>query len=147
MVGMTTTRRSGPLTRDDLERLRSTEDGLRYELIDGSIVVTPAPGRWHQTAVLRLAMILDQARPASMVVMLAPFDVHLADDTAVQPDVLVARRGCPLYWVVDPLQPSLTAWELAGGLRQEVVSIRGDEARHLTVPFAVDVVPADLVSD
>lgn len=185
MVGMTTTRRSGPLTRDDLERLRSTEDGLRYELIDGSIVVTPAPGRWHQTAVLRLAMILDQARPASMVVMLAPFDVHLADDTAVQPDVLVARRdeltdtdlpaapvlavevlspstrhidlrlkqerylraGCPSYWVVDPLQPSLTAWELAGGVYQEVVSIRGDEARHLTVPFAVDVVPADLVSD
>ena len=81
---------SGPFTRVDLERM--PDDGHRYELIDGALIVSPAPGRLHQRAVLRLARLLDDACTPEFEVMIAPFAVGLADDTEMQPDVLVARR-------------------------------------------------------
>ena len=46
-------RRSVPVTYADLAD--TPDDGHRYELIDGTLVVTPAPSRRHQRAVLRLA--------------------------------------------------------------------------------------------
>ena len=69
---------------------RFPDDRLRYEVIRGELFVTPAPGTRHQRAVLELARAL-----ASYVeeygigeAMVAPYEVELADDTAVQPDVL-----------------------------------------------------------
>lgn len=47
------------LTIDDLGGL--PDDGHRYELIDGSLLVTPAPSPWHQIAVLRLTQLLEAA--------------------------------------------------------------------------------------
>lgn len=35
------------------------DDGKRYEILDGELVVTPAPSRKHQRVVLRLAALLD----------------------------------------------------------------------------------------
>lgn len=94
MGTMTVIPHAGPLTRDDLELLRGAEGGsaVRYELLDGSVIVTPAPGRWHQTAVLTLAVLLRNSKPEDLVVLMAPFDVDLAEDTRLQPDILVARR-------------------------------------------------------
>ena len=43
---------SRALTVDDLAAL--PDDGHRYELLDGSLVVTPAPHGRHQIAVIRL---------------------------------------------------------------------------------------------
>jgi Uma2 family endonuclease len=79
-----------PFTRDDLERM--PDDGRRYELIDGVLIVSAAPGRVHQRAVLNLAIVLRDACPPEFEVLIAPFAVGLADDTEMQPDVLVARR-------------------------------------------------------
>ncbi len=45
MGTMTTLPRGRPLTRADLEAM--PEDGHRYELIDGVLVVTPAPSWQH----------------------------------------------------------------------------------------------------
>lgn len=67
------------------------DDGRRYELLDGSLIVTPAPGWAHQEAVLSLARFLWAVCPADLRVLVAPFAVELADDTELQPDVLVAR--------------------------------------------------------
>jgi hypothetical protein len=50
-----------PFTRSDLERM--PDDGRRYELVDGVLIVGAASGRVHQRAVLRLAMLLDAACP------------------------------------------------------------------------------------
>ena len=91
MVHVTLLPRSRPLTREDLEAL--PDDGHRYELIDGALIVTPAPNRWHQRAVGNLHIALHSACPDDLEVLLAPFDVALARDTVVQPDVLVARRS------------------------------------------------------
>ncbi len=46
----------GPLTVDDLADL--PDDGHRYELMDGTLLVTPAPGTAHQLAVGRLYLVL-----------------------------------------------------------------------------------------
>ncbi len=78
-----------PLTADDLEH--APEDGHRYELIDGVLIVTPGPTPPHQSVQLRLALLLHPLLPPDLRVLMAPLDVLLAPDTVVQPDILVAR--------------------------------------------------------
>ncbi len=103
---------SRPLTRSDLVSL--PEDGHRYELIDGTLIMSPAPGLRHQRAVGRLWRALDDVAPDSLEVVMAPFAVGLAEDTEVQPDVLVARREdlterdlpAPPVLAVEILSPS-----------------------------------------
>ena len=91
MTAVTTLPYARPLRRDDL--LHLPDDGHRYELIDGSLFVSPAPGYAHQTVVGNLYVLLRAACPPELQVMLAPFAVGLADDTEVQPDLLVAPRA------------------------------------------------------
>ena len=61
-------------TYDDLARL--PDDGKRYEILDGDLVVSPSPSREHQVAVSRLfqafLMALESRRIAHVFV--APFD-------------------------------------------------------------------------
>lgn len=76
-------------TRADLEDM--PDDGRRYELIDGVLIASAAPGRLHQRAVGRLYRILDDARPPEFEVLVAPFAVGLAEDTELQPDIVVGR--------------------------------------------------------
>jgi Uma2 family endonuclease len=101
-----------PFTLADLEH--TPDDGRRYELIDGGLIVSPAPGRLHQRVALRLAMLLVQACPPEFEVMIAPFGIVFGDDTELQPDVLVARRAdltdknlpAPPVLAVEVLSPS-----------------------------------------
>ena len=80
-----------PFTVSDLEEM--PDDGRRYELIDGELLVSPAPGLVHQEAALTLYMVLRQACPPDMHVIGAPFAVRPDRYNEVQPDVLVARRS------------------------------------------------------
>jgi Uma2 family endonuclease len=91
METVTTLPRSRPLTRDDLDGM--PDDGHRYELVDGVLIVTPAPGHYHQRAVGELHLLLRSACPPELEVLLAPFDVVLDKDTVLEPDLLVARRA------------------------------------------------------
>lgn len=101
-----------PLTRDDLDRMPN--DGHRYELIDGVLLVTPGPAFAHQRVVVKLVVKLELACPPELCALTAPFDVVLASDTVVQPDVLVARRDTftkrdlpgPPVLAVEVLSPS-----------------------------------------
>ena len=76
------------LTRADLEAM--PDEGHRYELIDGVLIVSPAPRIRHQRVAGRLYKALDQARSDDLEVFFAPVDVVLAEDTVIQPDLLVA---------------------------------------------------------
>lgn len=78
-----------PFTVVDLEGM--PDDGNRYELIDGMLLVSPAPGARHQKALLLLAMRLEAASPDDMHVLPAPFSVRPSNSTELQPDVLVTR--------------------------------------------------------
>lgn len=80
-----------PFTRADLES--TPDDGRRYELIDGVLIVSAAPGRVHQRVALRLGSLLDRLCPPDLEVLPAPFGIVFADDTEIQPDLLVARRA------------------------------------------------------
>lgn len=77
-----------PFTVDDLELM--PDDGNTYELIDGALMVSPAPGRRHQRALLKIATLLDDSCPDDLLVLWAPFAVQPSDRTELQPDVLVA---------------------------------------------------------
>lgn len=75
-------------TFDDLERM--PDDGRRYELIDGVIIVSPSPSQAHQEVVWRLALPLQTFVRAGKLgrVYLAPFEIRLLGHQAVQPDIL-----------------------------------------------------------
>ena len=67
------------------------DDGRRYELIDGELLLNPSPVPRHQRVSFRLAVLLDAHLRESKLGVLypAPSDVVLSDDTVVQPDILV----------------------------------------------------------
>jgi Uma2 family endonuclease len=76
------------LTYEDY--LELPDDGKQYQIIDGSLYATPAPGRPHQGTCGNLYAIL---RPHILGGALgefyfAPFDVILDESTIVQPDLL-----------------------------------------------------------
>ena len=76
-------------TVDDLDAL--PDDGLRYELLDGILLVSPAPTRRHQRAVVQLGLLLATACPAQMETLVAPLDWRPDSGTSLQPDVLVLK--------------------------------------------------------
>jgi Uma2 family endonuclease len=78
-----------PFTVDDLEGM--PDDGNRYELIDGMLLVSPAPGWAHQEMGLTLYVQLRAACPQGLRVLAGPFAVQTASDSEVQPDVVVTR--------------------------------------------------------
>lgn len=91
MGTVTTMPRGRALTRAELDAM--PDDGRRYELIDGTLVVTPAPSPQHQHVVVGLLLALKSTCPNDLDVLVAPLDVALGDDSVLQPDLLVARRA------------------------------------------------------
>ncbi len=73
----------------DLEHL--PDDGLQYELLDGMLLVTPAPIVRHQVASAQVFRVLDAACPPHLHVLFAPVDWQPDVKTSLQPDLLVIR--------------------------------------------------------
>ena len=56
------------------------------------------------------------------------------------------RSGCASYWVLDPLDPRLIAWDLDDrGEYVEVADVGGGTTWTSTLPFEVSVTPGHLV--
>lgn len=110
--------RGRALTADDLELM--PDDGHRYELIDGVLVVTPAPRPVHQLVSARLHLILHAVCPVGLQVLYAPLDVRLSTDSVLQPDLVVFRpadlteRNLPTAPVlaIEILSPSTRLFDL-----------------------------------
>ena len=75
------------LTIDMLDEL--PDDGTRYELLDGFLLVTPAPSNAHQVVATRLATMLSVALGGSGARVVAVGAIQRGNDTQLQPDVLV----------------------------------------------------------
>jgi Uma2 family endonuclease len=76
------------LTYDDLAGFPQ-DDGLRRELIDGELFVSPSPVRRHQRAVARItAAFVAYVDEHGGEVLPAPADVYFSEATVVEPDVL-----------------------------------------------------------
>jgi Uma2 family endonuclease len=70
------------------------EDGKRYEVLEGELMMSPAPGFRHQRTSGNLYFALDSWRRAHAPggqVLAAPFDVILSEDTILQPDLIYVR--------------------------------------------------------
>jgi Uma2 family endonuclease len=75
------------LTYEDLQDL--PDDGRRYELLEGALVVTPAPGGRHQLVVGALYRLLWAARTRGTTVLVSPIDFVPRPNVVLQPDVVV----------------------------------------------------------
>jgi Uma2 family endonuclease len=70
---------------------RLPDDGNRYEVIDGELLVTPAPSPLHQRVLFRLAMELDTyVERHGLGVVLPDVDLLLQTGQFLRPDFLVA---------------------------------------------------------
>jgi Uma2 family endonuclease len=91
MAAMTVMPRGpGEWTVHDLDAL--PDDGLQYELLDGMLLVTPAPLPLHQLVLKRLYDVLNNACPEDLAVLFAPLDWRPDHRTSLQPDLLVLRK-------------------------------------------------------
>lgn len=173
----------GPLSVAEFEAL--PDDGNRYELIDGTVYVTPPPAWAHQVALGELHVVLHRAAPPGVAVVETP-GYHAGPLSILIPDLVVARHPAPgekyvtepplllvealspstrrhdrvrklrvyeragaaAYWILDPdpADPSLLVFARVGGRLTEQAQVRGSEPYAATAPFAVTVVPADLVA-
>lgn len=84
-------------TVDDLDHF--PDDGNRYELLDGVLLVTPAPNQEHQVIAARFIQLLGTAL-GNGVRVVGPGVVPRAPKTQLEPDVLVypARFPAKVPW-------------------------------------------------
>lgn len=94
------------------------DDGNRYEVVHGELLVSPAPRPWHQEVVGRLYESLRAYLRRERVgdAFQAPLEARHSPTTELQPDLVVFRTGAvtPTSWatladtllVVEVLSPS-----------------------------------------
>ena len=100
------------------EDYRNTPDDVRYELLDGELVVVPAPSMFHQTTSKKLFWKLELLEELGLgLVFYAPADVVFSDTDTLQPDIVFISterahiiteqniRGAPDL-VIEILSPS-----------------------------------------
>ena len=73
----------------------ATPDDERYELLNGNLMMVPAPNRKHQQVLSRLHLKLGNFAEKHGLgeVYIAPFDVVLSETDVVQPDLLFISRA------------------------------------------------------
>jgi Uma2 family endonuclease len=99
------------------------DDGNRYEVVHGELLVTPSPGVAHQWVIRRLLMRLGaylEGYP-HLQVFTSPADISWAPDTLVQPDIFVApteqvrtlnwKRVQTLLLAIEVLSPSTRRYD------------------------------------
>lgn len=101
-------------TIDDLDQL--PDDGNRYEVLDGMLLVTPSPSVDHQRIATELTVRLRNVIPSELGIVVAPGAIQSGDRTQLQPDLLVysatfgrakSWREIGDHWVaVEVLSPS-----------------------------------------
>lgn len=79
-------------TYDDLARL--PDDGKRYEILDGDLVVSPSPTPDHQRALGKLFLMLQRQLQDHGIaeVFFGPMDAILSPQRVLVPDLMIVRR-------------------------------------------------------
>jgi Uma2 family endonuclease len=99
-----------PMTVADLDD--TPDDGLRYELDDGVLVVSPAPMMIHQIVLSRLEVLLDAACPPEFMVVGGP-GVEMSEIQYRIPDLVVVRAGSVAITDKNVTRPPELAVEIA----------------------------------
>src|SRR5437879_7827689 len=101
-------------TRDEVDRLIDERPGMspRYELVDGELLVTPAPTHRHQRLILQLALLLHPylIRHKLGEIFLGPCELRLTHGDRYEPDLSVYRaaEGRRPIITAAPVEPVLT---------------------------------------
>jgi len=97
----------------------------RYELVDGDLLVTPAPHYRHQEVVARLHSILMQYLSANPIgkALTSPFEVDLEDESLVQPDLFVPPSS-------EVRRLNVGEWRPAESLLLAIEVLSPSSARH-----------------
>src|SRR3984957_4533724 len=98
---------------------RMPDDGHRYELFDGVLVVSPRPTTVRQFVATRLASLLDRSCPEDLSVVVEPA-VQLDVRTEFDPDLVVvpldevgdAKFTAPPLLIVEIRSPSTALFDL-----------------------------------
>lgn len=119
------------------------DDGNRYEVVHGVLLVSPAPSPRHQDLVMRLTLELAPYLAATGNrgrLWAAPCDISWDDETLVQPDLLAV----PAHEVSNDWSTFKTLWlaveVLSPGSRRadRVVKRRLYQERHVATYWVVD---------
>ena len=69
------------------------DDGRRYELYDGEVIVVPAPLPRHQMVAASItSLLLDFAKASGGLALASPIDIAFTEHDILQPDVVLFRR-------------------------------------------------------
>jgi len=99
-----------PLTVADLDD--TPDDGQRYELDDGVLVVSPAPMPLHQRVLHRLQILLDRACPEEFELLPGP-GVEMSEIQYRIPDLVVVRASLVTATDKSLVRPPELAVEIA----------------------------------
>jgi Uma2 family endonuclease len=126
--------------------LELPDDGKRYEVLEGTLMMSPAPGFRHQRVSSNLHFSLEtwcRARAPEGQVLAAPFDVVLADDTIVQPDLIYVRPERAGLIVAERLHgaPDLVVeiFHAAGASRDRVAKLQVYSRFQIPEYWLVDI--------
>jgi Uma2 family endonuclease len=95
-------------TVEDLQDM--PDDEFRYELDDGVLIVSPAPSNRHQLVVSRLQMVLGNACPPELLVMMGP-GINITRFQHRVPDLAVIRTES--FEEMFQVEPPVLAVEVA----------------------------------
>ncbi len=98
-------------------------EGSPYQLVEGELIMSPAPAPDHQVVSGNIYLLLRMAVRGKGVVLYSPLDVYLDLENAYQPDIVVILKGSkarinrkgvygPPDVVVEILSPSTAYYDL-----------------------------------
>lgn len=126
-----------PFTVGDLDRM--PDDGRRYELVDGVLIVSPAPTNQHQYALSELLFTLRQVCPPGLATLLGP-GMMMSNSSELIPDLVVthvenlasAKLTARPLLVAEVRSPSTAVFDL--NTKKAVYERFGIQAYWIVVP-------------
>ena len=109
----------GHFTYEDL--LYTPDDGKRYEVLEGDLIVSPSPKVKHQWIVKRLQRLLERGEDAGIGELFSsPLDVVLSARDVVEPDLLFVTKSRLGILTEDNVQgaPDLVVEVISEGSRK-----------------------------
>ncbi len=115
---------TNPRIKFTVKDYMATPDDQRYQLLDGELIVAPAPTTRHQRISRKLVQVLDEFVTDSRMgeVLYSPTDVFFTENDVAQPDILFVSnarsniitapniQGAPDL-VVEILSPGTAAYD------------------------------------